>query len=250
MESKQHIRSKDLIFVGARLAALLTIATILGGGAFDWIFLNQQEYPISLIDAQVDYLSSYISAFLIVAIEVAAAYYFIQKYDLGPRKSFILPAIYVGVAGFLVYVVGEVAAGASVLAGAQIPLGQFLYNELAPGDMDYGNALVILLSLFGLALMLKVLLKVNPMPKGRSGVSNGAGFFGGLWTAGVTTAAAFVCCGPLPGAIALATGISTLYFTALINVQSLIILISIPLILVAIFLADRRAMQSCKLRYS
>ncbi|MGI0085990.1 MAG: hypothetical protein ACREBQ_13000, partial [Nitrososphaerales archaeon] len=205
-------------------------------------------------------LSSYVSAFLIVAIEVAAAYYFIQKYDLGRQKSFLLPALYLGVAGFLAYIVGEVAAGASALGGAQIPLGQFLYYELAPTTLDYGNALIILLSLFGVVLLLKVLLKVNPLPKGKSGVSNGvpgrglprgAGFFGGLWTAGVTTAAAIVCCGPLPGAIALATGISSLYFTELISVQSLIIMISIPLILIAIVLADRRAMRGgCRLRRS
>lgn len=250
MESKQIGRSKDLVFVGARLAGLLTIATILAGGAFDWLFINQQEYPISLVDAQVEYLSNYISAFLIVVIEVAAAYYFIQKYDLGPKKGFLPPALYVGIAGFLVYVIGEVTAGISSSGGAQIPLLQFLYYELAPANLDYGNALVILLSLFGVILLLEVLLKVNPLPNSKSGVSNGTGFFGGLWTAGITTASAIVCCGPLPGAIAIATGISSLYFTELINIQSLIVLISIPLILVALFLADRRAMRGCKLRHS
>ncbi len=241
-------RNGRLIYHGALIAAVLTIVSILVGGIFDWAFLNQQEYSISLIDAQVDYLASYISAFLIVAIEVAAAYYFIEKYDLGSRKKLLLPPLYIGIAGFLAYVAGEVVSGISTLGGANIPFEKLLYYELIPGVLDYGNALVILLSLFGMVLLLEILLKINPMPKSKSGIPNGAGFFGSVWTASVTVLSAMVCCGPLPGAIALTTGISSLYFTTLINVQSLIVLISIPLILIAIFLADRRAMRGCKLR--
>ncbi len=240
-------KNRDLILAGARIATLFTIVSVLVGGVFDWLFLNQQEYSISLINAQIDYLSSYISAFLIVAIEVAGAYYLFQKYDIGSSRKLVSQALYVGTGGFLVYVVGEVVSGISTFGGANVQLAALLYNELIPTVLDYGNALVILVSLFSMILLLEVLLKINPI-KTKSMIPNGVGFFGGIWTSGVTTVSAMVCCGPLPGAIALGTGISSLYFTTLINIQSLIVLISIPPIMTAIFLADRRATRGCRLR--
>ena len=248
MKAQTLPQSKSLFYEGAKWAALLTLASILIGGVFDWIYLNTQESQMSLVDAQSDYLGSYASAFLIAAIEIGAAYYFIEKYDFGDRRKFFIPAVYAGFAAFLFYTFGELAAGISSSNGVQIPLGQFLYYELAPGALDYGNAIIMLFDLFALALLLKVLLRVNPLPNAKASLPNSAGFFGGVWTSAVTSASAVVCCGPLPGAIALATGVSSIYFTDLINIQSFIVLVSIPLLLVAIFLADKRAMKGCKLR--
>jgi hypothetical protein len=241
-------RNKELIYSGARVSALITILAILAGGTFDWAFINQQEYSVSLVNAQVDYLSSYASAFLIAAIEIGAAYYFLQKYELGSERKLTGRALVIGIVGFLIYLIGEVVTGIGSLGQVSIPFPTLLYNELTPSVLDYGNALIILISLFGMVLLLEVLLKINPIPRSDSALSNGAGFAGSLWTSIVTTTSAMVCCGPLPGAIALATGVSSLYFTALINIQSFIILISVPLILVAIFVADRRAMKGCKIR--
>ena len=86
------------------------------------------------------------------------------------------------------------------------------------------------------------------MPNTRAGLSKGTGVFGGLWTSLITTFSALVCCGPLPGAIALATGVSSIYFTSVINLQSLLVLVSVPPLVIAIILADRRAKIGCKLR--
>lgn len=234
--------------MGIRYSLLLSILAILLGGTFEWIFLNQQEYQISLIDAQIEYLSNYVSAFVTVAIEIAAAYYFFERYDLGSRKRDLMFAIFIGIAGFLSYVIGELMAAASSLGNSNVSASEFLYYELSPAVLDYGNALVIMLSLFGLVLLIRVLLKINPIPRKSVKPRNASGILGGFWTAGVTTASAMVCCGPLPGAIALATGISSLYFTELIDIQPILVLISVPLILYAIFLANQRAKFGCRLR--
>jgi hypothetical protein len=238
----------DPILSGIGNATLITIFSVLVGGFFHWIYLNQQEYSISLLGGQFDYLSNYGSAFLIAGFEVAAASYFLKKYDIGSTRKIFGRALIVGIAGFMIYLIGEAVSGITSLGQSNIPISKILYNEIIPTVLDYGNALMILVSLFGMLLILQVLFKINPMPKTKSMIPNGAGFAGSVWTASVTSAAAIVCCGPLPGAIALATGISSLYFTALINAQSLIVLISIPLLLFAVILADRRAIRGCKLR--
>ncbi|MGI0090414.1 MAG: hypothetical protein ACREBS_01770 [Nitrososphaerales archaeon] len=248
-----QMKNRDLVFSGARLAFLVTMGVIFLGGAADWAYLNVQEYSISIYDAFVEYLTSYASAFLISGIEIAAAYYFMERYDLGVSgKKIIYWSLVAGGIGFLGYVLGEVIAGLSTITvTGEVSILEPIYYELTPVDLDYGNALIIMLTIFSLVMLIWLLLKINPMPKNmKAGLSKGTGVMGGLWTSTVTTLAATVCCGPLPGAIALATGISSIYFTAIIQIQSLIILVSVPLLLSAIYLADKRARKGCKLKYS
>jgi len=231
---------------------LAVMGILLIGGLSDWLYLNAQEYAISLPAAFVEYLASYASAFLIAGIEIAAAYYFFARYDLGSKKSLVKYSILAGLAGFAIYVIGEVASGFSSLGIANISMLSAISLELSPYDLDYGNALIIFLSLFGLVLLVGSLLKINPLPVSKTAVPKGAGLVGGVWTSAITTAAAIVCCGPLPAAIALATGTSSLAFTEafteLIKLQSLLVLVSVPLLLLSIILADKRARRGCKLR--
>lgn len=229
------------------MAFLAVMGILLLGGLSDWIYLNTQEYAISLAACFVEYLASYASAFLIAGIEIAAAYYFYARYDLGKQKRLLTLSLYAGLVGFAVYIIGEVASGLSSLGSANISMLTAI-SELSPYELDYGNALIIFLSLFGLVLLVGTLLKINPLPNSKTILPKGAGLVGGVWTSAITTFAAMVCCGPLPGVIALATGISSLYFTRLIGLQSLLVLISAPLLLLAILLADRRARRGCKLR--
>ncbi|MDG6995409.1 MAG: hypothetical protein JRN52_05760 [Nitrososphaerota archaeon] len=231
-----------------QVALVLTLAVVIVGGLADWAYLNTQEASVSIIDGLSDYLTSYVSAFLIAGVEIGASYYFIEKYDLGDRKRLFVSSLMIGFVGFVGYVIAEVAAGLGSIGSSEIPVSQLLFNEYSPTVIDYGNALVILLSLFSLVALLKVLLRINPMPNTRNGISKSTGVLGGLWTSAITTFSAVVCCGPLPGAMALATGVSSIYFTSVINLQAYLVLVSIPLLLIAIVLADRRARIGCRLR--
>jgi len=230
------------------LAFLVVVGILFLGGLSDWLYLNAQEYAISLQSSFVEYLASYASALLIAGIEIAATYYFFTKYDLGSSRRLIKFSILIGLVGFLIYILGEVVSGFSSLKITNISMLRAISLEVSPYDLDYGNALIIFLSLFGLMLLVGSLLKINPLPSSKTAVPNGAGLVGGVWTSAITTAAAMVCCGPLPGAIALATGVSSIAFTELINLQSLIVLVSVPLLFLSIVLADRRARKGCKLR--
>jgi len=237
----------SLAFAGGRLAFLAMMGILLLGGLADWTYLNSQEGVITLAGSFVEYLSSYSSAFLIAGIELGAAYYFFARYDLGSSKRILSLSLGIGILGFVGYVLGEVLSGLSGL-GNSIPFLTAVSLELSPNALDYGNALIILASLFGLVLLVATLLKINPLPKSAVALSKGAGVIGGVWTSAITTFAAMVCCGPLPGVIALATGISSLYFTTLISLQSLLVLVSVPLLFLSIFLADKRARKGCKLK--
>jgi hypothetical protein len=240
--------TRDLLFNGARISFLAVVAVIFLGGLADWAYLNVQEFSITIASAFVEYLASYASAFLIAGIEIAAAYYFIRKYDLGNTRRLFLLSIILGALGFVIYVIGEVFAGLFSFGNTPPSLGQVLASEISPYDLDYGNALIILLSIFSLVFLVGILIRINPPMNLNKTLPNGTGFFGGVWTSTITTVAAMVCCGPLPGAIALATGISSVYFTDLINYQSILVLVSVPLLLYAIVLANRRAMKGCRLR--
>jgi len=242
-------RDRDLLFSGIRISFLAVVAVIFLGGLFDWAYINTQEYLISIESAFVEYLASYASAFAIAGIEIAAAYYFIRKYDLGNTRRLFFLSIILGSTGFVIYVAGEVFAGIGALGYTTIPMGRILASELSPYDLDYGNALIILLSILALIFLVGILFRINPPVMVKKTLSNGTGFLGGVWTSTITTVAALVCCGPLPGAIALGTGISSVYFTALINYQSVLVLASIPLLVYSIVLANRRAMKGCKVRY-
>jgi hypothetical protein len=237
-----------IVFTSGRLAFLAVMGILVLGGISDWIYLNTQELPISLAACFVEYLTSYVSAFLIAGIEIAASYYFYTRYDLGKQKRLLKFALYAGIVGFVAYVVGEVISGLTTLGSPNISMLTAISIEISPNDLDYGNALIIFLSLFGLVLLVGTLVKINPLPSSKTILPKGAGLVGGVWTSAITTVAAMVCCGPLPGVIALATGISSLYFTDLITVQSLLVLVSVPVLLLSIVLADRRARRGCKLR--
>ena len=244
---------RNVLFEGVRVSFLLVAGVIFLGGLADWTYINAQEYALSLPTAFTGYLTSYVSAFIIAGIELAAVYYFVKKYDLGNTRRLFTFSFIAGALGFIGYVAGEVLAGVGILSLGLASSGhpsvlQVLAIEISPNDLDYGNALVIFLSLFSLVMLVGVLFKINPAPARRGKLPNGTGFLGGAWTSLITTFSALVCCGPLPGAIALTTGISSLYFTDVINFQSLIVLASVPLLVYAIILADRRARRGCKLR--
>lgn len=246
--SRTTLGVRNELFGAFQVALALTLLVLLVGGLADWAYLNTQEAAVSVIDGLSDYLTSYVSSFLIAGVEIGASYYFIEKYDLGDRKRLLISSFMIGLVGFVGYVIAEVAAGLESTGSSQIPVLQLLFNEYSPTVIDYGNALVILLSLFSLVVLLKVLLRINPMANARNGLSKSTGVLGGLWTSAITMFSAVVCCGPLPGALALATGVSSIYFTSVINLQAYLVLISIPLLLIAIVLADRRARIGCKLR--
>jgi hypothetical protein len=241
-------RNSQLWFSGARLGFLASAFVIFVGGFADWVYINTQEYSLSLTNAFAQYLESYASAIFIAGIEIAAAFYFIEKYDLGNTRKMIAYSAVVGTGGLLLYIIGEFIAGLYSLGASNVPLGELLYFDLAPTGLDYGNALIIFFDLFSLVLLLQLLFRINPVPKLKTGLSKSTGFLGAIWTSGITTFSAIVCCGPLPGSIALATGLLPLYFTSIINLQSVLDLVSIPLIVVAIILADKRATVGCKLR--
>jgi len=231
------------------MAFLVVMGILLLGGISDWLYLNAQETSISLPASFVEYLSSYVSAFLIAGVELGAAYYFFARYEIGSSKRLLVVSLGVGFIGFLTYVSAEVVSGIFSLGQAtSVPLLTAIWFELSPISLDYGNALIIMLSLFGLVLIAGTLLKINPLPSSATALPKGAGLVGGVWTSIVTTAAAMVCCGPLPAAIVIATGISSIYFTTLISLQSLLVLISVPILILSIFLADKRAREGCKLR--
>jgi hypothetical protein len=245
----------NVLFAGIRISFLVVVAIIFLGGLSDWVYINTQEYTISLATTFVEYLTSYVSAFLIAGIELTAVYYFEKKYDLGKTRRLFNFALIAGALGFVAYMVGETLAGLGVLGNSLASTGntnpsvlQVIAWEISPNDLDYGNALVIFLSIFALVLLVGVLFRINPVRNPSGQIPNGSGFLGGAWTSLITTFSAMVCCGPLPGAIALSTGISSIYFTDVINLQSLIVLVSVPLLVYAILLADRRARGVCKLR--
>src|SRR5579862_6868450 len=192
-----------VVFTGARLAFLVVMGVLLLGGISDWIYLNAQEYTISLAASFVEYLASYVSAFLIAGIEIAAAYYFFTRYEIGGNKNLLKYALLGGLAGFVTYLLSEVLSGFLTISVPNISILGALSLELSPYDLDYGNALIIFLSLFGLILLVGTLLKINPLPRSKTTVPKGAGLVGGVWTSAITTIAAMVCCGPLPAAIAL-----------------------------------------------
>ena len=81
---------------------------VLLGGLSDWLYLNVQEYPISLSASFVEYLSSYASAFLIAGIEIAATYYFFTRYDLGSKARLLKYSTFCRAAGFARILIGEV----------------------------------------------------------------------------------------------------------------------------------------------
>ena len=245
---QRTLDARVIFLTGGRLAFLAVMGVIVLGGLSDWVYLNSQEYAISLAASFVEYLASYVSAFLIAGVEIAAAYYFFARYDLGSDKRLLKLSIIVGIIGFILYVVGEVVAGFSSLAISNISILRAISLEISPYSLDYGNALIIFLSLFGLVFLVGLLVKINPLPSSKTVVPKSAGLVGGIWTSAITTVAAMVCCGPLPGAIALATGISSLAFTELITLQSTLVLLSVPLLCLSIVLADRRARNGCKLR--
>ncbi len=241
----------NILFEGVRIAFLLVIGIIFVGGLADWTYINTQEYMISFQAAFVVYLSSYVSAFLIAGVEFAGAYYFVRKYDLGNTHKLFNFSLIAGALGFLAYIVGELLAGLGILSPSLGVSGhpsvlQVIALEISPNDLDYGNALVIFLSIFTLVLLVGILFKINPAQKAK--LTNGTGFLAGAWTSLITTFAALVCCGPLPGAVALTTGISSIYFTEVINFQSLIVLVSLPLLVYSIILGDERARKGCRLR--
>jgi len=246
----QKQTSRDLLFSGARISFLTVVAVIFLGGLSDWAYINVQVSSISLASVFVEYLASYASAFLIAGIEIAAAYYFIRKYDLGNSRRLFFLSLVLGTLGFVIYVVGELMAGLASIRNTSAPLGLVLASELSPYVLDYGNALIILLSIFSVIFLVGILYRINPPVNAKKSFPSGTGFLGGIWTSTITTVAALLCCGPLPAAIAFTTGISSAYFTDLINYQSLLVLVSIPLLVYAIILANRRAMRGCKLRYS
>ncbi|MDA4111696.1 MAG: hypothetical protein OK439_04105 [Thaumarchaeota archaeon] len=237
-----------LIFASARISFLAVVGVIFLGGICDWAYINSQESSIPLANAFVEYLTSYASAFVIAGIEISAAYYFVKKYDLGKTKKLLELSLSAGTIGFVVYIIGEAAAGLLSVGNTSASVLQVIYSEISPYDLDYGNALVIFLSIFSLVLLVGLLLKINPARYQKTGLTNGTGFIGGLWTSTITTFAAMVCCGPLPAAIAVFTGISPLLFTDIINLQSLLVLVSVPPLLYAVILADRRARNGCRLR--
>jgi hypothetical protein len=241
----------SVAFAGGRLAFLSVMAVLVLGGISDWLYLNVQEYPISLPASFVEYLTSYSAAFLIAGIEIGATFYFFTVYEIGSTRKLLRAAGIIGAVGFLGYVFGEVIAGFLSLGNSStVPILTALSLEISPLDLDYGNALIIFLSLFGLVLLIGTLLKINPLPRSASSASKNAGFVGGVWTSVVTTFAAIVCCGPLPAIIATASGVASmsLYFTTLITWQSLLVLLSVPVLAISIILADRRARSGCKLR--
>jgi hypothetical protein len=239
---------RNLKFEGVRISFLAVVATVFLGGLADWVYLNSQETSIPLVNTFVEYLTSYVSAIVIAGIEIAAAYYFTRKYDLGKTKRLFLLSVLAGILGFFAYVIGEVVAGLGSLGTTQAPILQVIYFEMLPNYLDYGNATVIFVNIFSLLLLIGVLFKINPVSYRKSSIPDRTGFVGGLWVSTVTTFAALVCCGPLPGAIALFTQIPMLYFTTLINFQSVLVLVSVPPLLFAIILADRRAQKGCSLR--
>jgi hypothetical protein len=247
----------DLISSSARVATIIGISLALIGGTFDWIYLNNQEFTVNFFDAQASYVEGYISGFIIAIVEIGAALYFLQRYDLGGRtKSYFLVPAVLGVLASLVYVLAEVASSVTLLNGVNVSVPQLISLELAPASMDYGNAVIIGLSIFSFAILLRVLFKLNPMPKrvgGSSGPHSSVStkaptLLGGVWAGFITTASATLCCGPLPGAIALASGISSVYFGALINWQPILVLVGLPLLIFAIITADKRARSYCKFR--
>ncbi|MDA4130641.1 MAG: hypothetical protein OK457_07710 [Thaumarchaeota archaeon] len=239
---------RNLKFEGMRISFLAVVATVFLGGLADWVYLNSQETSIPLANTFVEYLTSYVSAIVIAGIEIAAAYYFTRKYDLGKTKRLFLISVLAGTLGFFAYIIGEVVAGLGSLGTTQASILQVIYFEIIPNDLDYGNALIIFISIFSAMLVIGVLFKINPVSYRKSSIPNKTGFVGGLWVSTVTTIAALVCCGPLPGAIALLTQIPVLYFTTLINFQSVLVLVSVPPLLIAIIVADWRAKKGCSLR--
>src|SRR5487761_23175 len=240
----RKLTQSDFVFSSVRIASIIGISLVLIGGTLDWIYLNNQEFAVSFFDAQASYFESYFSGFVISIVEIAAAMYFLQKYNLGVISS-------------LVYVLAEFVTGVGTLKGVNVSVSQLVSFELAPASMDYGNAVIIGLSIFSLVILLRVLFKLNPMPKLAKNSSSSQSslpskaptLLGGIWAGFITTASATLCCGPLPGAIALASGISSVYFGTLINMQPVLVLVGLPLLVFAIIMADKRARSYCKGNY-
>jgi hypothetical protein len=248
LKSPQLEQTRNLLFESTRISFLFIVTIIFFGGLSDWAYINAQEYPISLATAFVEYLTSYVSAFIITGIEIAAIYYFVRKYDLGKTKRLFTYSIIAGALGFIAYIVGETLAFLGSLGNTNAPLSQIIALEISPVDLDYGNALVIFLSIFSLVMLVGVLFRINPPRIQKGNLQNRTGFVGGVWTSIITTFAAVVCCGPLPAAILAVSQIPAIYFTDVIDFQSLIVLVSVPFLVYAIILADRRARRGCKLR--
>src|SRR5487761_677210 len=254
----RKLTQSDFVFSSIRIASMIGISLVLIGGTLDWIYMNNQEFAVSFFDAQASYLESYVSGFVISIVEIAAALYFLQKYNLGGTiKSYFVFPVILGVISSLVYVLAEFVTGVGTLKGVNVSVSQLVSFELAPASMDYGNAVIIGLSIFSLVILLRVLFKLNPMPKLAKNSSSSQSslpskaptLLGGIWAGFITTASATLCCGPLPGAIALASGISSVYFGTLINMQPVLVLVGLPLLVFAIIMADKRARSYCKGNY-
>jgi hypothetical protein len=261
--NERKLTRNDSIWFSVKIAGIIGISLVLLGGALDWIYLNSQELAVNFFDAQASYLESYISGFIISIVEIAAALYFLQRYDLGGKvRSFFLGPTILGVAASILYVLAEfVSAIRSINGSANLNASQIIMLELPPNVMDYGNAVIIGFSVFCFIFLLRVLFRLNPLSKvasmrhssnnnnlGSSFPARASGVLGGIWAGFITTASATLCCGPLPGFIAVASGISTIYFSSLINLQPYLALVGLPLLVFAIILADRRARTYCKLR--
>jgi hypothetical protein len=239
----------ETIIYGAILSALVVSTILFVGGLFHDIYVNSQEYPTTYPASLSDYLRTYVSGLIMAAVEIGAGYYFVRYYNFDKKKKIMnqlkVPLI-AGLIGFLAYIFGEFLSGYST-ATYRAPIQYAFYYSVMPSSLDYSNALIIGLSVFGIVLLIKSMIKINPFMVRQAALPKDSGILSSLWSTFITTASATVCCGPLPGAITLSVGIPSLYFTALITYQPIIAAVGIPILIFAILLADRRATRGCKL---
>ena len=129
--------------------------------------------------AFVEYLTSYVSAFIITGIEIAAVYYFVRKYDLGKTKRLFIFSVIAGALGFIAYIVGETLAFLGKHGKYKCPSAQdYRSRNISRRSSDYGNALVIFLSIFSLVMILGVLFRINPPRIQKGNLQNRTGFRG------------------------------------------------------------------------
>ena len=227
---------------------MAVIVTILLGGLLHEMYINVQEYPTTYLDSLSDYMESYVSGFAMAGVEVGAGYYLFRSWGkldaVGIWPELTVPFL-AGIVGFMGYVLAEFLAGFSSEVFS-VPTGYLLYYGLNPNSIDYSNAAVLGINLFGFVLLIKSMHRIAPFMHQKRLPKN-SGMLASLWSTGITVASAVVCCGPLPGVIALVTGIPSLYFTSLINYQAFVAALGIPALLFAVFLADRRATKGCSI---